>query len=175
MFNGVQLIKILDDVLKNTGYVSDMEIAVPDVRAIYFVRKPLVLKVRNLCAFIDLPEVIMDRNTAKEYFEFIRKCLMQKYGDAFLWKELELCFIVFCEDESFKMLKEEGDKVVHKASFELNAMLGTFFINKSNYDVILQSTWGLHFSGQHLQAFKDLIFTWCNKQKEAIENNRPDI
>ena len=175
MFNGVQLITAIDDVLKNSGYVSDMGITVPDVRAIYFVKKPLVLKVRNLCAFIDLPEIIVDPKTAREYFEFVRKCLMQKYGDAFLWKELELCFIVFCEDASFKMLKVEGDKVVQKASFELNAMLGTFFINKTNYDVILQSTWGLHFSGQHLTALKDQVFTWCNKQKESIEDNRPNI
>jgi hypothetical protein len=175
MFNGVQLISLMGEVLKKTGYVSDLQIAVPDVRAIYYVKKPVVLKVRNLCAFIDLPELIVERVTAKEYFEFIRKCFLQRYGEAFFWKELELCFVVFCEDESFAMLKKEGDKVVRKASFELNAMLGTFFIKKSNYDVILQSTWGLHFSGQHLKALKDLIFTWCYKQKESLEDNRANV
>ena len=175
MFNGGQLISAIDNVLKKNGYISDLQITVPDVRAIYFVKQPLVLKVRNLCAFIDLPEVIKDRKTAKEYFDFIQKCLMQKYGDAFLWKELELTFIVFCEDKSFQMLKKEGDKVVHKASFELNAMLGTFFINKTNYDVVLQSTWGLHFSGRHLKILKDKVFTWCHKQKESNEGNPANV
>jgi len=165
MFDGGQLVDLIDDVLKKTGYVSDLEITVPDVRSVYFVQKPLILKVRNLCAFIELPKVIVDRATAREHFEFIRKSLMQKYGDAFLWKELELCFIVFCEDKSYRMLKAEGDKVVQKSSFQLNAMLGTFFINKTTYEVILQTTWGLHFSPEHLKILKDIIFSWCEKQK----------
>jgi len=175
MFNADELVESVGGSLSATGYTSDMDITVPGVRTIYFVQRPLIMKVRNLCAFIDLPEVILDWKTAREFFEFIRRSLMQKYGDAVLWKELELCFIVFCEAKSFKMLETDGDKVVKKGSFELESMLGTFFINKENYNVLVHSPKGLHFSKDHLNKIKDHVFKWCQAQKDVHDNGRTRI
>jgi len=162
-----QLIEDLNKQLERFKYAMKDDIAIPDVGYISYVKNPHPLKVRNLCALMDVPDSIKETGAAKNFFNSIRNNLLLKYGNAFLWKELEICFVVGCENDLYQNLKEDGGKILVHEGFSLNAMLGTSFINRKNFDCFHHSTWGLYFSGEHFKVVKEVVEQWCNRQKNG--------
>jgi len=148
-------------------YFNDIAISIPNVIQIMYLKNKTIFKVKNLCAVIDMPENIVDQSTAKRFFGFLKGSLLDKYGDAFLWKELEMCFVVFCHDELFKMLKADESLIMSQASFSLSALMGTCLINKETFENEYQSSWGLYFSGDHLKSVNEVVQKWCEIKKAA--------
>jgi len=165
MSDYAQLIEQLNTQLKKFDYAQEDNIDISDASYIAYVKNPHPLKVRNLCALLEIPSVIKEDSSAKNYFKNIRHRLLNKYGDAFLWKELEMCFVVLCDHDLYNILKEDGGKAVIQASFSLIAMIGTCFIDKTTFDNFNQSTWGIHFSGDHYTAVRETVANWCKQQK----------
>lgn len=161
-----ELINLLTKELDRFHYERKDDDSISHVGYISYVVNPHPLKVRNLCAFIELPDSIKEQYAAKNFFNTIRNSLLLKYGNAFLWKELEMCFIVACEHDLYQLFKNDGGRVVAHEGFSLNAMMGTCFIDKSNYDHFHQSTWGLYFSGEHFKVVSDAVDQWCARRKE---------
>jgi len=160
-----QLIEKLNTQLEKFNYVREDNISIPNVSYIAYVKNPQLLKVRNLCALMDMPSVIKENSSAKNYFQNIRNSLLTEYGNAFLWKELEICFIVLCDHDLYEILKKDGGKAINQVSFSLNAMLGTCFIDRSTFDNFHQSTWGIHFSGDHYTSVRETVINWCKQQR----------
>lgn len=165
-----ELIKCLDTKLAEFGYAGDSQISIPNIKYIAYIKNVNVFKVKNLCAVIDMPDNIVDSMTAKRFFTFLKSSLLDQYGEAFLWKELEMCFVVLCRDKLYGILKNSEGKVMSQASFSLNAMMGTFFINKDTLDHFAESTWGLYFSGDHFRAVHKVVGEWCGHQKSAPQS-----
>lgn len=165
MADYTELIEKIDKKLAEFQYGRDLEVFIPHVQYIAYVQNPGLFKVKNLCAVINMPADIRDILTAKRFFEFIRKSLLDKYGDAFLWKELEICFVVLCEHKLFEIFKADDGKAVDQASFSLNAMLGTCFVDRENLDYFARSTWGIYFSGEHFRALNTIVSEWCEGKK----------
>jgi hypothetical protein len=159
--NTTDLLTRIDKLLADFGYTKEKDISIPDVIYISYIKKPSPMKVRNLCAVIEVPDKIKDGMTAKMFFGFIRNSLLEKYGDAFLWKELEICFVILCQNNFFELIKKDEGKVVDQAAFSLNAMMGTCFINTDNKEHFPKSTWGIYFSGDHYKALHDTVSQWC--------------
>lgn len=149
-------------------YTLETNTVLEDVLAIAYVKNPHPLRVRNLCAVLKVPESIRDNFFAKSFFGKVRNSILNKYGSAFLWKELEMCFIVLCDHNLYQILKDNGGKAVAEAGFSLNAMMGTCFIDTSNFDIFVHSTWGIYFSGDHFKAVRDTVEAWCEEQKKIV-------
>ncbi|MGE0267027.1 MAG: hypothetical protein AB7S78_01045 [Candidatus Omnitrophota bacterium] len=148
-------------------YVVSDENILQDVLYIAYVKNPHPLRVRNLCAVLNVPVGVKDNFFAKSFFGKVRNNLLNKYGSAFLWKELEICFVVLCEHTLFQILKDDGGKAVAEAGFSLNSMMGTCFIDKSDHDHFVHSTWGIYFSGDHFKSVRETVVTWCEEQKKG--------
>ena len=164
------LIARIDKKLKEFNYFDDPDITIPNIRYISYVKDRSLFKVRNLCAVIDLPDNMVNLNTTGNFMRFLKKSLLDQYGDAFLWKELEMCFVVFCSGHLYQLLKANNGKIMNETSFSLNAMLGTFFINKETLEHFSVSTWGLYFSGDHFTAIYQVVKTWQEEEKSFKEN-----
>jgi len=164
-----ELIQCLDEELTEFGYCSDAKIAIPNIHYISYISSSNLLKTKNLCAVIDMPSTIIDLATAKSFFTFLKQCLLAQYGDAFLWKELEMCFIVLCDDKLYEILKRNEGKVASQASFSLSSLLGTNFVNKETFDNFFISTWGVYLSGDHIKATNEIVEQWCESQKAGCE------
>lgn len=148
-------------------YTVETTTILEDVIYIAYVKNPHPLRVRNLCAVLHVPGSINDSFFAKAFFSKIRTSLLNKYGSAFLWKELEICFIVLCEPSLYKALKDTGGKAVAEAGFSLNAMMGTCFIDTAVFENFVHSTWGIYFSGEHFKAVRQAVDAWCDEQKQS--------
>ncbi len=159
------LIEELNTNLEKFDYAKEDNNIFSNVRYITYIRKPHPLKVRNLVAVLDMPSEIIKNLEAKTYFQDIRSSLLLKYGDAFLWKELEICFVVLCEHNLYSILKEDEGKAVAQAGFSLNSMMGTCFINKTTFENFNQSTWGIYFSGDHYTAIRETVNQWCTQKR----------
>lgn len=168
MIDYTSLITDLDEKLSEYHYVSDSEIVIPNVQYISYIIDKSIFKVKNLCAVIDLPGNMIDIGTTKHFIQFLKKSLLDKYGDAFLWKELEMCFVVLCTDALYKALKADEGKVMNEASFSLKTMLGTCFINTEVIDSFAVSTWGVYFSGDHFQAINQIVTGWSEDKKQHM-------
>jgi len=165
MSDYAQLTEQLTTQLEKFDYVREDNIVTSDVSYVLYVVNPPLLKVRNLCALLEIPSVIKENSSAKSYFKNVQNSLLIKYGDALLWKELEMCFVVLCDHDLYGILKEDGGKAVIQASFSLNAMIGTCFIDKTTFDNFDQSTWGIYFSGDHYTTVRETVANWCKQQK----------
>jgi len=172
MIDSLQLIEKLDKRLAEYQYSSDREASIPDVLFVSYVKKHNVFKTRNLFAVVEIPDNVVEIEPLKRLFGSVKKSLLNKYGEAFLWKELEVCLVVLCNHEVYNLIKKDEGKVAEAASFSLNAMLGTCFIDKQTLDHYPQSTWGLHFSGNHFEAVNETVALWCEGQKDR-EGDRP--
>ena len=161
-----ELIQSLNAKLEEFQYGSDTEISIPNVQYISYVKEKSFFKVKNLCAMIDMPNDIVDDSKANSFFTVLKKSLLKQYGDAFLWKELEMCFVVLCNNELYKLLESNQGKTMEKVGFSLNALLGTSFVNKVNFNTFATSTWGLHFSGNHFKAVISVVEQWCKDRKQ---------
>ena len=164
------LITTLDEKLNGFNYISDPMITIPNVKYIAYIKDRSIFKVKNLCSVIDLPDNMVNLSVARNFIIFLKKSLLDQYGDAFLWKELEMCFVVLCNDRLFKALKDNDGKIMSETSFSLSAMLGTCFINKEVIDSFSVSTWGVYFSGEHFTAVNKIVKQWSNEQKEIQES-----
>jgi len=170
MIDVLQLIEKLDQCLSEFEYSSDREVSIPDVRFVSYVKKHNVLKTRNLCALVDIPDNIENIEMLRKLFEYVKKSLLNKYGEAFLWKELEVCLVILCHHEAYQLIEKDDGKAAEAASFSLNAMLGTCFIDKQTLDHFERSTWGLHFSGDHFKAVSETVALWCEGQKSMSKS-----
>lgn len=159
------LIQELSAELEKFDYIKEENDIFPSVRYISYIKKPRPLKVRNLVAVLDMPSEIIRNFEAKNYFQDIRSRLLMKYGDAFLWKELEICFVVLCEHNLYGILNKDEGKAVSQAGFSLNSMMGTCFINKTTFENFSQSTWGIYFSGDHYTAIRKTVDQWCKQKR----------
>jgi len=159
------LIVTLNARLKEFNYAEDPKITIPNIHYISYIKDRSIFKVKNLCAVIDLPGNMVDLNTAGNFVKFLKKSLLDQYGDAFLWKELEMCFVVFCNSRLYKLLEESNGKIMNETSFSLSAMLGTFFINKETLESFSISTWGIYFSGDHFKAIDQIVKQWRDQKK----------
>ena len=159
-----ELLQKLNTKLGEFEYTSESEISIPNVKFIAYIPRKNVFKVKNLCAVVDMPGNISDLLTAKNFFEFLKKSLLSKYGDAFLWKELEMSFVVLCDLALYELLKLDGGKIMNQASFSLNALTGSCFVNKQNYENFLYSTWGLFFAGDQFKAVSNTVEQWCSSK-----------
>jgi hypothetical protein len=169
MIDYTGLISSLDINLSEFNYINEPMISIPNIEYIGYIKDRNIFKVKNLCSVIDLPDNMTDINTAKNFIKFLKKSLLEQYGDAFLWKELEMCFVVLCNNTLYNLVKANGGKFMNEASFSLNAMLGTCFINKKNVDKFSFSTWGLYFSGDHFSAVDDIVDKWIKEVKAGSE------
>ena len=167
MIDYTSLIQALDTKLNEFNYINEPLIAIPNVKYVSYVKDRGIFKVKNLCSVIDLPDNMLDISTAKNFMKFLKKSLLDQYGDAFLWKELEMCFVVLCTDTLYKVLKDNDGKIMNEASFSLNAMLGACFINKEVMDSFSMSTWGIYFSGDHFKAVDKIVKQWSEEKKAA--------
>jgi hypothetical protein len=164
-----QLIEQLHSRLEEFEYTAEDEISFLDAVYISYVKNASILKVRNLCALLEMPGAIKNTASAKVFFEDFRRCLLAKYGQAFLWKELEMCFVVVCEHDMYQLLKEDEGEVAAEAGFYLSSMMGTCFIDKTTFDYFYHSTWGLYFSGDHYKAVREVVADWCENQRSGIK------
>jgi len=167
MSNYAQLIEQLNTQLEKFKYAAEDEIVIPNVIYISYVKNPQVPQARNLCALLDMPSTIKKNSSAKSFFKNLRRSLLTKYGTAFLWKELEMCFIVVCEHDIYQILEKDGGNAVSEAGFYLTSLMGTCFIDKTTFDHFNQSTWGIYFSGEHYKAVRETVAVWCEQQKKA--------
>ncbi|MCK5015078.1 MAG: hypothetical protein KAS66_14810 [Candidatus Omnitrophica bacterium] len=167
MIDYTGLIRSLDVNLSEFNYINEPMISIPNILYVAYIKDRSIFKVKNLCSVIDLPDNMIDINTAKNFMKFLKKSLLAQYGDAFLWKELEMCFVVLCNDKLYKLLKASGGKIMNEASFSLSAMLGTCFINKETIDNFSASTWGIYFSGDHFAAVDKIVKQWIKEIKVA--------
>ncbi|MBN1869601.1 MAG: hypothetical protein JW847_03375 [Candidatus Omnitrophica bacterium] len=170
MIDYTDLIIALDNKLKEFNYVMDPQITIPNIQYVSYINDRSIFKVKNLCSVIDLPDNMIDLNTARNFMQFLKKSLLEQYGDAFLWKELEMCFVVLCNDKLYASLKNNNGKIMDETSFSLSAMLGTCFINKEAIDAFSVSTWGVYFSGDHFKAIDGIVKRWSDEKKKAHEN-----
>lgn len=164
MFNYENLIEQLNAQLLKFEYTAEDETNTSDVRYVSYIKNPHPLKVRNLCALIDLPSTITENTLARSFFHDLRSHLLKKYGNAFFWKELEICFVVVCENNIYQILKKDGGNAVSEAGFYLSSMMGTSFIDKTTFDCFHHSSWGLYFSSIHHKAIRETVTVWCEQQ-----------
>lgn len=169
MFNYAQLIDQLNTQLEQFGYVSEDEITIPSATHISYVKNAAILKVRNLYVVLEVPSEIKENASAKIFFKKLKGSLLNKYGQAFLWKELEMCFVVVCEHDLYQALERDGGEAAAEAGFYLSSMMGTCFIDKTTFDYFFHSTWGLHFSGDHYKTIREVVTEWCEGQKNGEE------
>jgi len=160
-----ELLQRLNKKLAELNYSCDDQILIPNVQLIAYIKWNNILKSKNLCAFIDMPTKIVDISTAKNFFKFVKESLLNQYGDALLWKELEMFFVVSCDTELYEVLKQDEGKAVNQASFSLNSLLGTCFIDKNTFDNFVVSTWGVYYSGNHFIAINNIVDQWCEERK----------
>ncbi|MBZ0165255.1 MAG: hypothetical protein K8I00_00510 [Candidatus Omnitrophica bacterium] len=161
----MELFDRITEGLKPYGYVESRDTIHDGVDYIAYVENPPPLKVRNLCAVLKPPSVVRSNAAAKAFFSKVRNGLLNKYGNAIIWKELEICFVVLCEDEIYQEMKSDDGKASAEAQFSLNAMMGTVFVNTSTFEHFEHSTWGLYFSGNHYKALNKVVEDWCAEQK----------
>ena len=167
-----EIIQCLDATLDPFAYhPEDDGIVIPDVWHIMYIKKKHPLRVRNLCALVSLPENIHTNDMARRVFSYIRKRILKQYGDAFLWKELEIIFIVLAHDDAFKALKTHEGKAVDQSGFTMSSMLGSFFINHETLECFGRSTWGIYFSSDHFKVVSDSLTQWC-RDKKTTQNTK---
>ena len=159
---------LIGNSLERYSYLVERNITIPNVQYLSYVRNPQILRARNLFAILEVPGNVLENATAKHFFSFVRKSLLDKYGDAFLWKELELIFVVFCGNQLYEVIKNDEGRSVDVASFSLNAMVGSCFINKVTFDYFAHSTWGLYFSGDHFNVVREIVEQWCEEKKKTL-------
>lgn len=164
-----QLIYQLNMHLEQFGYVVENEITIPNATHVSYVKNETILKVRNLYALLEMPSGINENASAKIFFKEFKGCLLNKYGQAFLWKELEMCFVVVCEHDLYQALERDGGQAAAEAGFYLSSMMGTCFIDKTTFDYFFHSTWGIHFSGEHYKTIREVVVDWCEEQKKGDE------
>jgi len=161
-----EIIEQLNQTLAPFNYDQDKEISIPDVWYISYVGKKNVLKIRNLCAVISISQNTIDTNMAKKLFEYIRSKLLKKYGDAILWKELEIVFVVLCHTQIFKALQENEGRDIDQIGFSMSSMLGSLFINTETFEYFGHSNWGIYFSSEHYKAVTKDLSAWCEQKKK---------
>ena len=159
------LVNVVNERLKKFNYGADQEIKIPNIVFITYVKRPNLLKVRNLCAIVDIPSHLKDFSMIQGLFKNIETGLLNKYGNAFLWKELEIIYIVFSSPEIFKIIQDHGGKVINQTAFSLNSMMGLSFINKGDHNYFTYSNWGLYFCGDHLKEVDALVKEWCSSKR----------
>lgn len=164
-----RLIEQLNAELDRFKYSITEDVDIPDVGYISYVKNPHPLKVRNLCALLDIPPVIETTQAAQNFFNSVRNNLLLKYGNAFLWKELEICFIIGCDNNLYQALQADGGKVLAHEGFSLNALMGTSVINRDTFECFHHSNWGLYFSGEHFKVVKGVVDDWCCRQRNKGE------
>jgi len=170
MLNQEQLIEQIHSRLEKFNYSREAAVPISNVHYIAYIKKGGILSIKNLCAVVEVPDHVESNTAAKEYFGNIKKMLLQKYGDAFLWKELEMCFVVICSEKLYDILKVDEGNAVDQASFSLNAMLGTSFINRKTLENFPHSTWGLYFSGDHFKAVLEAVDQFCKNGGDGASN-----
>ena len=167
MSDYADLIRCINEKLKEFSYLEDPAITIPNILYISYVKVKNPFKVRNLCALLSVPENVKDVQMAKRFLDTIRRSVLNKYGEAFLWKELEMIYIILCDDQLYSQLKRDDGKVLDESGFSLNAMLGSTFINKGNHELFSHSNWGIYFSGRHFKELTQAIEKWCLNKKES--------
>jgi len=155
--------------LKPYEYVLDTDHVIPNALYISYIRDHGIFMVRNVCAVLDIPDNLTRTEPLKRYFHYIRTNLLHEYGEAFIWKELEFCLVGICSDQAFQEIRDSEAKLVEAVSFSFNSLLGCCFINRSNLDLYVHSTWGLFFSGTHYKAIRQSVEEWCNKERERLK------
>jgi hypothetical protein len=163
-----ELIDEIQVALKPFGYAPEFQNSIPNALFITYIKNKHPFKVRNLCALVRVSDKVSDDPSAKSEFKYIRSCLLHKYGDAFLWKELEIVFVVVCDNSKFALLKESNGAAVDQAGFTLNAMLGSIFINEETFEYFWHSAFGIYFSGDHFKALNSALSAWCDRQKKSM-------
>ena len=166
MSNYSTLIEKIDERLKQYNYFSDNEHVIPNALFISYVKNPGLLKVRNLCAVIDIPHNLVEKDPIQRYFNFIKSNLLVEYGEAVLWKELEFCLVGLCNNEAYKVIQGEGSRIVETVSFSLNSLLGCSLINKETFEHYDWSSWGLFFAGDHFKIISSAVEEWCQNEKK---------
>jgi len=169
MIDYSELIQRLSTKLEEFQYVSDTEILIPNVQYISYRKSNEILKAKNLCTLIDMPDNMVDYTSSKDFFGYLKKSLVKQYGDAFLWKELEMFFVVLCGTKLYELWESDQGKVVNQVSFSLNSLIGTCFVNKGNFDTFAVSTWGVYYSGDHFKAIKNTVEHWCKDRKQKYK------
>ena len=172
MSDYADLIEAINTKLKEFEYTEEPNISIANVLYISYVKVKNPFKVRNLCALISLPVDVQDIKTAKRVLDTVRRSILNQYGEAFLWKELEMVYIILADSNLYKLLEIDDGKVVDESGFSLNAMLGSSFINKDNYDNFSHSNWGVYFSSRHFKELKIIIENWCAQKKQDLPVNK---
>jgi len=170
MTNYSTLVEELHQHLKPFEYVLDTDHVIPNALYISYIRDHGIFMVRNVCAVLDIPDNLVRTEPLKRYFNYIRKNLLHEYGEAFIWKELEFCLVGICSSKAFQEIKECEAKLVETVSFSFNSMLGCCFIDRSNLDLYVHSTWGLFFSGTHFKTVRKAVEEWCEKEKAGLNS-----
>ena len=168
MLDHFKLIDRLNTKLTEFNYSRDTVISIPSVHYITSIKQKKIFQCKNLCTFIEIPSKIIDKITAKYFFEFLKKCLLVQYGNAILWKELEMFFVVSCDTKLYGILKQDEGRVINQTSFSLIALLGVCVIDKNTLDNFARSTWGLHFSGEHFSAINEIVTQFCDGQEAGV-------
>ena len=161
----MELLEQLDEKLKTLHYSEADRHGIPNVSFVSYIKNPQTFKVRNLCAVLDLPDDTTDQKTAQRFFDFVRKSLLDKYGEALLWKELEVSLVIICGHELFEIVYKKDGKMIHEPSFAMSSIMGACFIDRQTYDHISYHTFGLFFSSDHFKAIDAVVTQFCNKQK----------
>ena len=165
MSDYADIIGCMNEKLKEFNYWQEPNVTIANVLYISYVKEKSPLKVRNLCALVDLPLDVKDLNMAKRVLDTIRRSLLNKYGEAFLWKELEMMYVILSDRQSYNLLKIDDGRAVDESGFSLNAMMGSSFINKETFDSFSHSNWGIYFSGKHFKELAKTIEKWCLDKK----------
>jgi len=160
-----ELILEVNKLLNPFSYLPDDKIQISDVWHITYTKDKHPLKVRNLCALVSLPQYVESDNEAKGVFTYIRSDILKEYGDAIIWKELEIIFIVLCGSNAFKSFKENDGKAVDESGFTMSSMLGAFFINRDSLECFAHSKWGVYFSAEHFKAINSGLTHWCDQKR----------
>ena len=168
MLDNFKLIDRLNTKLTEFKYSRNTVISIPSVHYITLIKQKNLFKCKNLCAFIEIPSKITDIITARYFLEFLKKCLLNQFGNALLWKELEMFFIVSCDTKLYEILKQDEGKLMNQTSFSLIALLGVCVIDKNTLDSFARSTWGLHFSGEHFSAINEIVTQFCDGQEAGV-------
>ena len=162
-----ELVNGINEKLKEFNYYQEPNVTIANVFYIAYVKEKSPFKVRNLCAVINFSADVKDIKRAKVLLDTIRRSLLNQYGEAFLWKELEIIYVILAEENLFNVLKSDDGKVVDESGFTLNSLLGSFFINRKSNDAFSHSSWGVYFSGKHFKELQKALENWCAQKKAS--------
>ena len=155
----------LEECLAKFRYVQDETADIENIHFISLVKDKTILRVRNLCALIEIPDYIDSAKNARNFIRNVEQILLKRYGEAILWKELEICLVILCNNQIFGMLKEKEGMNLELIGFTMNSLLGSCFVDKEKHGNFASSTWGLYFSGEHFKSVNSAVKQWCEDQK----------